>query len=152
MSQEQPQRPITYGDVFPTVQGELASQAVAPKDASLMQSVESVGLGQVPKGGPAATMQSACARNVKEGLIDRDSMTPRLAEAGVAVVETVHMGGDVVHSEYVGGQPVAVSVEKTPVAASLALAQEAVTIGEVSFFFEFVNNFVSCVFSFLFLV
>ena len=135
MSQEQPHRPVTYGDVFPTVQGELASQAVAPRDAALMQSVESVGLGEVPKGGPAAMMQAASARNLKEGLADTGStMTSRLADAGVAVVETVHMGGDVVHSEYIAGQPVAVSVEKTPVAASLLLAQEAVTIGEVGFF------------------
>ncbi|GMN25334.1 hypothetical protein TIFTF001_000894 [Ficus carica] len=49
MSQGQPRRPvdqpIKYGDVF-SVEGEMAEKAVAPGDAAVMQSAESLMLGQ----------------------------------------------------------------------------------------------------------
>jgi hypothetical protein len=110
--QEQEGRPVTYGDVFSGVRGELASEPIKPKDASLMQSVETVGLGQVRKGGPAAAMQSASAYNVNAGLVGPESPpTPSIADAGVSVTETFHAGGDVVRSEYVAGQPVSRSIE-----------------------------------------
>lgn len=84
MSQEQA---ISYGDVFPGVQGELAKAAVAPGDAALMQSAESIATGQTLKGGPAATMQSAAARNELSGHVGHGQVGRVIAEKGVGVVE-----------------------------------------------------------------
>ncbi|CAN1285374.1 Late embryogenesis abundant protein 32 [Linum perenne] len=56
--QQQPQRPIKYGDLF-EVQGELAEKAVAPRDAAMMQTAENTLTGHTQKGGAAAVMQSA---------------------------------------------------------------------------------------------
>lgn len=77
MAQEQPRRgaepeqePIRYGDIF-AVSGELAKEAVAPRDAAAMQSAESQMTGKMQKGGPAAVMQSAATKNVEVGLVAR---------------------------------------------------------------------------------
>ncbi|KAL6278746.1 hypothetical protein ACE6H2_022347 [Prunus campanulata] len=61
MSQEQPRKPedqteaVTYGDVFPGVQGgELVDKVVAPKDAAIMRAAENAVLGKTIKGGAVA--------------------------------------------------------------------------------------------------
>lgn len=76
-SSEQGQR-IKYGDVF-AVAGDLAAQPIAPQDAALMQTAENAVLGHTRKGGPAAVMQSAAARNERAGIVahDRASDIPR---------------------------------------------------------------------------
>ncbi|MQM05691.1 hypothetical protein Taro_038509 [Colocasia esculenta] len=72
MSQQQPERPqgqqlqpdlIKYGEVLPQVMGELARKIVAPRDATMMQNVKNLVIGQTQKGGPAAIMQSAATYN-----------------------------------------------------------------------------------------
>lgn len=93
MSQEQLRRPhgdqdpIKYGDVF-DVHGELASKPVAPEDAAMMQTAETIVFGQTQKGGPAAVMQSAATRNERAGIVCHFDITDVARERGVAVVET----------------------------------------------------------------
>ncbi|XP_031473473.1 late embryogenesis abundant protein D-34-like [Nymphaea colorata] len=115
MSQRQPQRPsdtpqgqtrtepIKYGDVF-DVSGGLSEQPVAPRDAAMMQSAESRTLGEIPKGGAAATMQSAARRNENAGLVDHDERSAA-AQERMTVSERAVPGGRVV-TESVGGQVV----------------------------------------------
>ncbi|XP_014511835.1 late embryogenesis abundant protein 47-like [Vigna radiata var. radiata] len=79
MSQEQPKREdyqeeaITYGDVF-NVQGDLKTKPIAPVDAATMQKVESHLLGKNPKGGVAATMQSAAMKNERDGVVGHNDI------------------------------------------------------------------------------
>ncbi|KAJ7973439.1 late embryogenesis abundant protein D-34-like [Quillaja saponaria] len=86
MSQEQPRRPqqepIKYGDVF-NVQGELAGQPVAPKDAAMMQTAENAMLGQTQKGGAASIMQSAAMKNEKAGFVGHADITGAAGDCGV---------------------------------------------------------------------
>ncbi|CAN6439751.1 unnamed protein product [Victoria cruziana] len=115
MSQDQPRRPrnstrgqlrtepIKYGDVF-DVSGGLADQPVAPRDAAMMQSAENMTLGQSPKEGAAATMQSAARRNENAGLVGHDRRSPAARE-GITVTERDTPGRRVV-TETVGGQVV----------------------------------------------
>ncbi|EER94198.1 hypothetical protein SORBI_3001G241000 [Sorghum bicolor] len=74
---------------------------VAPQDAAMMQAAESAVLGQAPKGGTAAAMQSAARRNERLGVVPRDAA----AEGGVAVTESRVPGCRVV-TEFVADQPV----------------------------------------------
>ncbi|KAG1358671.1 putative Late embryogenesis abundant protein D-34 [Cocos nucifera] len=119
MSQEQPTRaklnqaeayahakgePIKYGDVF-NVQGELAREPIAPRDASLMQSAEKLVIGQTQKGGTAAVMQSAANRNERAGLVGHRDVSGLLADQGVSVTDADLPGSRVV-TESVGGQVV----------------------------------------------
>ena len=92
-----------YKDVFPPVHGELAEKAIAPGDAALMQSAENVATGKTMKGGPAAVMQSAAAKNVRSGSVARDDISDAAADRGVSVVETESSGRRAV-SEFVAGQ------------------------------------------------
>ena len=92
-----------YKDVFPQVHGELAEKAIAPGDAALMQSAENVATGKTMKGGPAAVMQSAAAKNVRSGSVARDDISDAAADRGVSVVETESSGRRAV-SEFVAGQ------------------------------------------------
>lgn len=46
---------VKYGDIF-NVSGELASQAIAPKDAATMQAAENIVFGQAQRGGLADVM------------------------------------------------------------------------------------------------
>ncbi|KAI3449654.1 hypothetical protein Pfo_006319 [Paulownia fortunei] len=138
MSQGQPRRPqaeqepVKYGDIF-QVSGELASKPVAPKDAATAQSAESIVLGQVQKGGPAAVMQSAADVNVRRGVLGRDDATAATRQHGVSITET-DVGGQRVITEAVGGEivgryVVAGQVERTDPPLS-ALSPVAVTIGQ----------------------
>ncbi|XP_078442502.1 late embryogenesis abundant protein D-34-like [Wolffia australiana] len=102
MSQEQP---IRYGQVFPSMKGELAEEIVAPRDAALMQSAENVVTGETKKGSPAAMMQSSAAKNVRSGFVGHEDITGAVAEHGVGVVETEAASQRLV-SEFVAGQNV----------------------------------------------
>lgn len=107
MSQEQPQRPqheeaVKYGDVF-NVEGDLKSKPVAPVDAALMQKAESAMLGKTQKGGAAAAMQSAAAKNEREGVVGHNDMSKLATEGGVSLTETDVSGRQVI-TESVGGQ------------------------------------------------
>lgn len=102
MSQEQPRRPIKYGDVF-SVEGEIAEMAVAPRDAALMQTAENAMLGQIQKGAAASMMQSAAERNEKGGFVGHDDMTDVAACQGVSITET-NLPGRRIITEEIGGQ------------------------------------------------
>ncbi|KAL6005242.1 hypothetical protein ACLOJK_005804 [Asimina triloba] len=109
MSQKQPRRPqdeeepIKYGDVFPAVGGNLSEQPIPPQDASMMQSAENTVLGQTQKGGPAAVMKSAAARNERAGYVGHRDVTEVAAEEGMTVTETDVPGHRII-TEAVGGQ------------------------------------------------
>ncbi|XP_074564479.1 late embryogenesis abundant protein D-34-like [Curcuma longa] len=115
MSQEQPRRPgqgqgdaaIRYGDVFP-VAGELADQPVAPRDAAMMQSLESTIFGQTLKGGAAAAMESAATRNEQRRAVDHDQFSALPRDQGVNVTQTDVPGQPNLRlvTEFVAGQAV----------------------------------------------
>ncbi|XP_021811827.1 late embryogenesis abundant protein D-34-like [Prunus avium] len=142
MSQEQPRRPqedkqqdkpqpIKYGDVF-SVSGDLAKKPIAPQDANMMQTAETMVFGQTQKGGPAAVMQSAATRNERSGLVRHDQATDVGGNEGVTVTETDVPGSRIV-TETVGGQVIGQYVQPTPVAQVAAggfMEQNAITIGE----------------------
>lgn len=109
MSQGQPRRlqpdqqePIKYGDVF-NVSGDLAKNPIAPEDASMMQTAESIVFGQTQKGGPAAVMHSAATQNERAGLIGHRDVTIITGEQGVTVAETDVPGRRII-TESVAGQ------------------------------------------------
>jgi len=94
---------VRYGDVF-TVKGDLATAPVAPQDAAMMQAAESAVLGEAPRGGAAAVMQSAARRNERLGVVPRDDeATDAAAEGGVAVTEARVPGCRVI-TEFVADQ------------------------------------------------
>ncbi|MQM09917.1 hypothetical protein Taro_042802 [Colocasia esculenta] len=134
MSQQQP---IRYGDVFPAVTGELAREAVAPRDAAMMQTAENLVTGQTQKGGPAATMHSAADRNEQAGLVGHGQASPVPGVQGVAVTETDIPGRRII-TESVGGQVVGGFTAPgpldtgAPVTGSPAAtrARDVVTVGE----------------------
>ncbi|KAF8018001.1 hypothetical protein BT93_H3027 [Corymbia citriodora subsp. variegata] len=117
MSQEQPRRraqePIRYGDVFASVENELADKPVAPKDAALMQAAENLTLGKVQKGAAASAMQSAAARNEEAGVVGHDSMNEIVAEQGVNVAAS-DLPGRLVVTESIGGQVVGQYSRRAP--------------------------------------
>ncbi|CAN1807875.1 Late embryogenesis abundant protein 31 [Linum perenne] len=145
MSQEQPKRPqkgmaeqhqsgidpIKYGDVF-DVSGDLASKLIAPEDANMMQSAETMVFGKTQKGGPAAAMQSAATFNERAGLVGHHQATEVTSVEGVTVTETDIPGARII-TESVGGQVLGQYLEPTPilgVEAVSVVAQDAITIGE----------------------
>ncbi|KAL8055045.1 hypothetical protein ABFX02_04G030800 [Erythranthe guttata] len=138
MSQEQPRRPeaeqesVKYGDIF-QVSGELASKPVAPRDAATAQAAESIILGQVQKGGPAAVMQSAADVNVSRGVLHRDDVTEATRQHGVLISQT-DAGGQRIITEAVAGEVVGKYVvageEETTGPPLSALSPGAVTIGQ----------------------
>ncbi|CAL9750433.1 unnamed protein product [Musa acuminata subsp. burmannicoides] len=114
MSQEQPRRPyqaqdagIRYADVFP-VGGDLADRPVAPRDAAMMQSAESMVFGHTPKGGAAAVMESAAARNEQRRAVGHSQFSDIPRDQGVTVTQTDIPGqpGYRLVTEYVAGQTV----------------------------------------------
>nr|XP_016454192.1 PREDICTED: late embryogenesis abundant protein D-34-like [Nicotiana tabacum] len=140
MSEEQPQRPeteqqepIKYGDVF-NVRGELAKQPIAPQDAAMMQSAETMVFGQTQKGGPASVMQSAATKNERSGLVSHDATTSVAGDEGVTVTETTVPGRRII-TESVAGQVLGQYVEPVPVTAAVGGAGgepevAPITIGE----------------------
>ncbi|MCO5552473.1 hypothetical protein L7F22_005985 [Adiantum nelumboides] len=128
MSQEQPERPVTYKDVFgDAVQGEVAAQPVTIEDAALMQSAETIGLGKTPRGGAASLMQSAADKNVRDHIVDPVSHSDA-AERGFGLRETI-VDGKVCRQEFVGQQPVAEETTYVPTLSEIA-ATQGMTIGE----------------------
>uniref|UniRef100_A0A7N0ZTW2 SMP domain-containing protein n=1 Tax=Kalanchoe fedtschenkoi TaxID=63787 RepID=A0A7N0ZTW2_KALFE len=140
MSQQQPRRvpeeelqgkPIKYGDVFP-VQGELAEKPIAPQDAALMQTAESMILGQTQKGGTAAAMQAAATYNERAGLVGHGDISAAAGDEGVTVTEMDVPGGRII-TEKVAGQVLGQYVQPVPVQnpeAAAVMDQSAITIGE----------------------
>ncbi|MED6134833.1 hypothetical protein PIB30_040614 [Stylosanthes scabra] len=117
--EEQPRRAedhkeeaIKYGDVF-NVQGELASKPVAPMDAVMMQKAETAMLGHTQKGGAAAAMQSAAAKNERGGVVGHGDMSKAAGEGGVSITE-IDVEGKRVISESIGGQVVEQFSERAP--------------------------------------
>ncbi|KAI3460892.1 hypothetical protein Pfo_017555 [Paulownia fortunei] len=133
MSQQQPRRSeaVKYGDVF-DVSGQLASHPIAPQDAATLQSAENIVLGETPKGGPAAVMQSAADLNERRGVVGHQDMTNIVMEKGATVAEA-EIGGYRVITEAVGGQVVGRYGRPTEVKMTnpaSALESDAITIGE----------------------
>nr|AWJ68129.1 late embryogenesis abundant [Cleistogenes songorica] len=95
---------VHYGDVF-DMGGSLAGKPVAPEVAAMTQAAEAAVLGRTPRGGAAAAMQSAAARNARLGVVGSEEATDAAAEQGVAVSESRVPGGRVV-TEFVADQPV----------------------------------------------
>ncbi|KAK6120075.1 hypothetical protein DH2020_046205 [Rehmannia glutinosa] len=134
MSQEQPQKPdpVKYGDVF-DVSGKLASQPIAPQDAAALQSAENIVLGQTPKGGPAAVMQSAADLNKRIGAVSQGDMSDVISDQGVTVAQADFGGGFRVVTEAIGGQVVGQYGRPTDVKMTepaSVLEADAITIGE----------------------
>ncbi|KAF8016797.1 hypothetical protein BT93_H2112 [Corymbia citriodora subsp. variegata] len=140
MSQDQPRRPeqgratghepIKYGDVF-NVSGDLASKPVAPQDAAMMQTAETVVFGQTQKGGPAAVMQSAAARNARAALVGRRDATDVTVDQGVTVTETDIPGQRIITESVAGQLSFHLSTPPVQQAAPVgALEQSGITIGE----------------------
>ncbi|CAI0384241.1 unnamed protein product [Linum tenue] len=105
MSQQQQQQAIRYGDLF-EVQGELAEKAVAPRDAAMMQTAENTLTGHTQKGGAAAVMQSAAAKNERAGFVCHGDASEVADDLGVSATETDFPAGRTVITESVGGQVV----------------------------------------------
>lgn len=81
------------------VKGELARTPIAPEDAAMMQAAENAVLGQAPRGGAAAVMQSAASRrNGRLGVVPRDEATDAAADGWVAVTEARVPGFRVKHA------------------------------------------------------
>ncbi|OEL17281.1 hypothetical protein BAE44_0021700 [Dichanthelium oligosanthes] len=104
------QDPIKYGDAF-AVNGELAGQPIAPRDAADMRSAEdSVPGVQVPQesggGFSAATfMESAAAYNEAVGAVRPGQASDAAAKHGINVTQNAVPGGRIV-TEFVAGQVV----------------------------------------------
>ncbi|KAH0637142.1 hypothetical protein KY289_037057 [Solanum tuberosum] len=137
MSQEQPQRPETeqplkYRDFF-NVKGELADQPIAPQDAAMMQSAESMVFGKNQKGGPASVMQAAAAKNERSGHVSHEDTTQLAGDEGVTVAETKLPGRRII-TESVAGQVLGRYVEPLPVTAAATtegdVEEAPITIGE----------------------
>ncbi|GAY58299.1 hypothetical protein CUMW_185980 [Citrus unshiu] len=121
MSQEEPRRPregqeprgpIKYDDVF-NVSGGLASKAVAPQDAAMMQSAETAAFGSTQPGGQAE----------RAGLVSRGDAA---ADQGVTITGTEIPAGRII-TESLDGQVVGQYVQ---VAAEATTQQGAITVGQ----------------------
>ncbi|KAM0944109.1 putative Late embryogenesis abundant protein, SMP subgroup [Dioscorea sansibarensis] len=130
--QDQTSSPIKYGDVF-DVPGSLSDQTIAPQDAAMMQSAESLTTGQTLPGGAASTMQSAATRNERAGHVSHDDISPAASHQGVSVTRSDLPSGRHVITETVAGQVVEQHSRPEPVtmtAPTGALNPDAVTTGE----------------------
>ncbi|KAL5770733.1 hypothetical protein ACOSP7_014887 [Xanthoceras sorbifolium] len=124
--QQQPQQPMTYGDVFIDVEEELAQKPVAPRDAAIMQTAENAMLGQNQRGGAAAAMQAAAERNERGGFVGHDQLNDAAGDGGVSITETELPGRRVI-TEEVDGQVVGQFSQRTPLAPP---TMGGITIGE----------------------
>ncbi|KAH9682614.1 hypothetical protein WN943_028824 [Citrus x changshan-huyou] len=131
MSQEEPRRPregqeprgpIKYDDVF-NVSGGLASKAVAPQDAAMMQSAETAAFGSTQPGGQAEVMRSTARINERAGLVSRGDAA---ADQGVTITGTEIPAGRII-TESLDGQVVGQYVQ---VAAEATTQQGAITVGQ----------------------
>ncbi|KAF3661859.1 putative transcription factor MYB21-like [Capsicum annuum] len=94
--------PIKYGDIF-EVSDELSRKPIAPKDAAAMQAAESMVIGNVKKGGPAALAQSAADMNERRGLLPHDAVTNVTRHDAVTISKT-EVDGQRVFIESIGGR------------------------------------------------
>ncbi|XP_060181317.1 late embryogenesis abundant protein D-34-like [Lycium barbarum] len=123
--------PIKYGDVFEE-SGEVGRKLIAQKDAAAMQAAESMAIGNVKKGGPAALAQSAADINERRGLLPHDAVTNVTSHDGVAISKE-EVNGQQVFTEAIGGQVMGQYVQppgtklKSP---SDDVPAEAMTIGQ----------------------
>ncbi|KAM0850911.1 hypothetical protein ACQ4PT_052786 [Festuca glaucescens] len=107
--QEQPEA-IQYGHVF-AVTGDLAVQAIAPRDAEAMRSAEDsvpgVPIPQASGGGfsAAVAMETAAAYNQGVGAVQPGQASFAATTKGITVTQTAVPGGRVV-TEFVAGQVV----------------------------------------------
>lgn len=107
--QEQPE-PIQYGHVF-AVTGDLAVQAIAPRDAEAMrtaeESVQGVQAPQASGGGfsAAVAMETAAAYNQAVGAVRPGQASDEATKQGITVTQTAVPGGRIV-TEFVAGQVV----------------------------------------------
>ncbi|XP_047073869.1 late embryogenesis abundant protein 31-like [Lolium rigidum] len=107
--QEQPEA-IQYGHVF-AVTGDLAVQAIAPRDAEAMRSAEDsvpgVPVPQASGGGfsAAVAMETAAAYNQAVGAVHPGQASAAATMKGITVTQTAVPGGRVV-TEFVAGQVV----------------------------------------------
>ncbi|KAH7666274.1 S-adenosyl-L-methionine-dependent methyltransferase protein, partial [Dioscorea alata] len=101
--QDQTPSPIKYGNVF-DVSGSLSDQTIAPQDAALMQSAESLITGQTLSGGAASTMQSAATRNKRAGHVTGDDISPAAAHQGVSATQSNLPSGHRTITETVSGK------------------------------------------------
>lgn len=107
--QEQPE-PIQYGHVF-AVTGDLAVQAIAPRDAEAMrtaeESVQGVPVPQASGGGfsAAVAMETAAAYNQAVGAVRPGQASDAATKQGITVTQTAVPGGRIV-TEFVAGQVV----------------------------------------------
>lgn len=109
-SQEEPQEPIKYGDVF-NISGELAKKPITPQDAADMQAAENLVLGETQKGGPAAVMQSSAAVNNNRDLVGLYDFS----DPGIAISDTEYAGHRIV-TESVGGEATFINLISNQVA------------------------------------
>ncbi|XP_075507591.1 late embryogenesis abundant protein D-34-like [Primulina tabacum] len=131
MSHQQPRRPeaVKYGDVF-HVSGQLARTPIAPQDAATIQAAENMVLGEVPKGGVAATMQSAASWNERRGVVGHNDITDIVSDQGAAVSQT-DVDGCRIITEAIGGQIVGRYGQPREVTrANPDVDPDACTIGE----------------------
>ncbi|KAF7109659.1 hypothetical protein CFC21_109876 [Triticum aestivum] len=107
--QEQPE-PIQYGHVF-AVTGDLAVQAIAPRDAEAMrtaeESVQGVQVPQASGGGfsAAVAMETAATYNQAVGAVRPGQASDAATKQGITVTQTAVPGGRIV-TEFVAGQVV----------------------------------------------
>uniref|UniRef100_A0ACD5ZWR6 Uncharacterized protein n=1 Tax=Avena sativa TaxID=4498 RepID=A0ACD5ZWR6_AVESA len=107
--QEQPEA-IQYGHVF-AVTGDLAVQAIAPRDAEAMRtaedSVQGVPVPQASGGGfsAAVAMETAAAYNQAVGAVRPGQASDAATRQGITVTQTAVPGGRIV-TEFVAGQVV----------------------------------------------
>ncbi|CAA6667182.1 unnamed protein product [Spirodela intermedia] len=97
-----------------------------------MQSAENIATGKTLKGGPAAVMQSAAARNERTGHVGHGQVSGFVSEQGVGVVETNVPGRHTV-TETIGDQTVGGYEMPTPLASGCpaeVLGSGKLTIGE----------------------
>ena len=105
--QEQPEA-IQYGHVF-AVTGDLAVQAIAPRDAEAMRtaedSVQGVPVPQASGGGfsAAVAMETAAAYNQAVGAVHPGQASDAATKQGITVTQTAVPGGRIV-TEFVAGQ------------------------------------------------
>ncbi|KAL6989552.1 hypothetical protein U1Q18_015304 [Sarracenia purpurea var. burkii] len=135
MSQTQPRRPqpeqegpIKYGDVF-DVGGSLGGQAMAPRDAAVMQTAENRTLGKIQKGGTAAVIQSAAARNERAGVVGHADRTNVTGDRDVAVTGT-DLPGIRILAESIGEQVNQQHSDPVPLAPVSTFERGNITIGE----------------------
>ncbi|GAA0163258.1 hypothetical protein LIER_19167 [Lithospermum erythrorhizon] len=105
MEQQKKQRrsgPVTYGEIF-DVMGELASKAITPRDAAILQSAENIIIGMPQKDGPAAMMRSAARENVELGFVRDQDVTDIVQNEGVTFLEA-QAGGCHIVTQVIAGQ------------------------------------------------